>query len=490
MSGLQIFVRSAQGETVAVEVNPDATVGDLRKAAADALKMNWRVCSISHSGAELMQDTATLADLGLGQESVVEASYGGMVELNSLPEGDRQRCNELLGHIISHHWGRATALAKELGPKVAFTYKFEELSLPSSVRSYQADRIKNTDTSLHAAVLMAMQSWALGGTDAAASVTEMLKVMCSSRQMLIHADGTGATPLHYAVDPGGHMIDQAYHSTLKVLLDAGADPCVQHPEGKRPPPATAGFAVEKPLVQQQYHYGQERCRLPRLAVFDIGRRAGRTLLQSWGPDAVTPLHAVCFHRQLHVAKNLLRVLHKAQGGSLRAEACAIRDGRGRYPLHCLILGKGGQTSQRDVASLATCLAVPEAVQAEVVDGTTSKTALQMAVELDLKLVARLLVQRGADTVRAKQPEVAKICLWKGLAVAVSGRPGGLDPKGVIDSTHAKKRGGKTCWRVRYSDGSTYDVPRDQIHVSEGPAAAAARAPARAGYAGAAPKKSG
>eukprot|EP01062_Namystynia_karyoxenos_P038853 TRINITY_DN2823_c0_g1_i2.p2 TRINITY_DN2823_c0_g1~~TRINITY_DN2823_c0_g1_i2.p2 ORF type:complete len:321 (+),score=73.21 TRINITY_DN2823_c0_g1_i2:97-963(+) len=73
--GLQIFVSGGlDGGSRAVEVQPDATVGDLRRAAAEALAItDLAGFALQHQGMELgaEQDAQELSDLGLGAEAVV-----------------------------------------------------------------------------------------------------------------------------------------------------------------------------------------------------------------------------------------------------------------------------------------------------------------------------------------------------------------------------------------------------------------------------------
>eukprot|EP01062_Namystynia_karyoxenos_P014703 TRINITY_DN15305_c0_g1_i1.p1 TRINITY_DN15305_c0_g1~~TRINITY_DN15305_c0_g1_i1.p1 ORF type:complete len:310 (+),score=98.38 TRINITY_DN15305_c0_g1_i1:79-930(+) len=74
MPGLGLFVRSADGGQQAVELNPDATVGDLRQALRDAGRADLAEACLTFAGAALATDGALFSDLGVGQEAVVDAA--------------------------------------------------------------------------------------------------------------------------------------------------------------------------------------------------------------------------------------------------------------------------------------------------------------------------------------------------------------------------------------------------------------------------------
>eukprot|EP01062_Namystynia_karyoxenos_P037598 TRINITY_DN2734_c0_g1_i14.p2 TRINITY_DN2734_c0_g1~~TRINITY_DN2734_c0_g1_i14.p2 ORF type:complete len:284 (+),score=55.87 TRINITY_DN2734_c0_g1_i14:87-854(+) len=81
--GMAVNVVTGDGPPLCVELGPDATVGDLRAAAAEAgLKADQAV--LTFAGQEL-DNAATLADVGIGAEATVHASIGAQLhwETNS-----------------------------------------------------------------------------------------------------------------------------------------------------------------------------------------------------------------------------------------------------------------------------------------------------------------------------------------------------------------------------------------------------------------------
>eukprot|EP01062_Namystynia_karyoxenos_P021997 TRINITY_DN18416_c0_g1_i1.p1 TRINITY_DN18416_c0_g1~~TRINITY_DN18416_c0_g1_i1.p1 ORF type:complete len:277 (+),score=44.91 TRINITY_DN18416_c0_g1_i1:77-832(+) len=71
---LQVFVRKQDGDMVAVEIDCEATVGQLIEAAAAALGHPPRSLGLRAPGGELLTESAiTVADAGLSSEAVLEA---------------------------------------------------------------------------------------------------------------------------------------------------------------------------------------------------------------------------------------------------------------------------------------------------------------------------------------------------------------------------------------------------------------------------------
>ena len=69
-AGLQLFLREAGGEVSSVNVAPEATVADLRRAAG--LPSSTRDMPLSWAQAPLFDAAATLADIGIGQEAMLD----------------------------------------------------------------------------------------------------------------------------------------------------------------------------------------------------------------------------------------------------------------------------------------------------------------------------------------------------------------------------------------------------------------------------------
>ena len=72
LCGLPLFCRERhQTETRMVELEPDATVGDLR----EALKKQGTYCRMYHAGTGLCDNDALLADLGVSAEAMIDVEY-------------------------------------------------------------------------------------------------------------------------------------------------------------------------------------------------------------------------------------------------------------------------------------------------------------------------------------------------------------------------------------------------------------------------------
>ena len=67
--GLPVYVRDSQGDTQMVDLSPSATVFDLRQVAAAAGQDTRGV--LSYQGRDLVDDTESLSNLGIGPESLV-----------------------------------------------------------------------------------------------------------------------------------------------------------------------------------------------------------------------------------------------------------------------------------------------------------------------------------------------------------------------------------------------------------------------------------
>eukprot|EP00756_Hemistasia_phaeocysticola_P052043 Hpha_TRINITY_DN27234_c0_g1::TRINITY_DN27234_c0_g1_i1::g.140730::m.140730 len=77
-----VFVRLDGGELQGVDVPVEGTVGDLRKAAGAG-----EHSVLSYQGHDLMQNTETLADLGIGPEAVVEVATWSLADDQILVSG-------------------------------------------------------------------------------------------------------------------------------------------------------------------------------------------------------------------------------------------------------------------------------------------------------------------------------------------------------------------------------------------------------------------
>eukprot|EP01062_Namystynia_karyoxenos_P006675 TRINITY_DN1233_c0_g1_i5.p1 TRINITY_DN1233_c0_g1~~TRINITY_DN1233_c0_g1_i5.p1 ORF type:complete len:307 (+),score=65.01 TRINITY_DN1233_c0_g1_i5:116-922(+) len=72
---LELFFRCSGGEPQSLEVEPNATVGDLRAAVAAAMGVAAGVRpTISWQLSELIDDAASLADIGIGPQSTLEVT--------------------------------------------------------------------------------------------------------------------------------------------------------------------------------------------------------------------------------------------------------------------------------------------------------------------------------------------------------------------------------------------------------------------------------
>eukprot|EP01062_Namystynia_karyoxenos_P030398 TRINITY_DN22722_c0_g3_i1.p1 TRINITY_DN22722_c0_g3~~TRINITY_DN22722_c0_g3_i1.p1 ORF type:complete len:309 (+),score=84.61 TRINITY_DN22722_c0_g3_i1:81-929(+) len=76
MAGLALFVRDPTGELTAVEVSPQASLGDLRDALRASAAPGLATARLSFAGAELQGDATLLCDAGVGQEAVLDAQGG------------------------------------------------------------------------------------------------------------------------------------------------------------------------------------------------------------------------------------------------------------------------------------------------------------------------------------------------------------------------------------------------------------------------------
>eukprot|EP01062_Namystynia_karyoxenos_P081980 TRINITY_DN9133_c0_g1_i1.p1 TRINITY_DN9133_c0_g1~~TRINITY_DN9133_c0_g1_i1.p1 ORF type:complete len:502 (+),score=118.30 TRINITY_DN9133_c0_g1_i1:69-1508(+) len=90
-SEVLIFLRLPDGDTVPVEVPSDSNVGDLREALIAQKGEEMRSTGLLWEG-EVLDDTTTLADAGIGTESVVAVRAGGLtsevaLELQELRAG-------------------------------------------------------------------------------------------------------------------------------------------------------------------------------------------------------------------------------------------------------------------------------------------------------------------------------------------------------------------------------------------------------------------
>eukprot|EP01062_Namystynia_karyoxenos_P030399 TRINITY_DN22722_c0_g3_i2.p1 TRINITY_DN22722_c0_g3~~TRINITY_DN22722_c0_g3_i2.p1 ORF type:complete len:307 (+),score=76.24 TRINITY_DN22722_c0_g3_i2:73-921(+) len=74
MAGLAVFVRGPAGELTAVEVSPQASLGDLRDALRASAAPGLAAARLSFAGAELHGDGTLLCDAGVGQEAVLDAT--------------------------------------------------------------------------------------------------------------------------------------------------------------------------------------------------------------------------------------------------------------------------------------------------------------------------------------------------------------------------------------------------------------------------------
>jgi len=73
---LLLHLRSPDGETTAIEVPMDATVGDLRKAVCSCLQMTR--AGLAYQGRAFTEDKEFLADVGVSQEATVEVTVRGL----------------------------------------------------------------------------------------------------------------------------------------------------------------------------------------------------------------------------------------------------------------------------------------------------------------------------------------------------------------------------------------------------------------------------
>eukprot|EP01062_Namystynia_karyoxenos_P035712 TRINITY_DN26098_c0_g2_i2.p1 TRINITY_DN26098_c0_g2~~TRINITY_DN26098_c0_g2_i2.p1 ORF type:complete len:820 (+),score=129.88 TRINITY_DN26098_c0_g2_i2:105-2462(+) len=185
-----VFARFPDGETVHLEMDVDATVGDLRKFALAARPGVMRPPVRVSLGGAVLPSGSSLADAGVSQEAVVELVPGARGPPSALHHAVR----------MNNTTGARQYLEREGDP----------------------DALDPTGRcALHGLHTMA---------------GDMVRLLAQHGACLDVQDETGVTPLMVCVDPRlGHRGDRVRSDeSALALLECGADPTIALPDGRTP----------------------------------------------------------------------------------------------------------------------------------------------------------------------------------------------------------------------------------------------------------------